>query len=146
MQLSLPLVAFPTVAEIVPEPLGVVLVFSSWNFPLGNVAQLGKYYLYSTKINRDLIKKENIIFFCCQKHSHANMPSIFFLLSFLCFFLFPESTANITRVIPMCANLIKKTNSQLTSLIYFAQKKNVIQGSNMMPVVSINESRVARPL
>lgn len=63
MQLSLPLVAFPTVAEVVPEPLGVVLVLSSWNFPLGNVAQLGKYYLYSTKINRDLIKKENIIFF-----------------------------------------------------------------------------------
>ncbi|KAJ4811970.1 Aldehyde dehydrogenase [Rhynchospora pubera] len=32
---SLPLIAFPTVAEVVSEPLGVVLVFSSWNFPLG---------------------------------------------------------------------------------------------------------------
>lgn len=115
MQLSLPLVAFPTIAEIVPEPLGVVLVLSSWNFPLGNVAQLGKYYLYSTKINRDLIKKENIIFFfllllletlSCQYVIH--FISIIFTLFF---FLFPESTANITRVIPMCANLINKTNS-----------------------------------
>ncbi|XP_078166717.1 aldehyde dehydrogenase 3F1 [Carex rostrata] len=34
-RVSLPLVLFPTVAEIVPEPLGVVLVFSCWNFPLG---------------------------------------------------------------------------------------------------------------
>ncbi|OAY70649.1 Aldehyde dehydrogenase family 3 member F1 [Ananas comosus] len=29
-----PLVAFPTTAEVVPEPLGVVLIFSCWNFPL----------------------------------------------------------------------------------------------------------------
>nr|CAD1836329.1 unnamed protein product [Ananas comosus var. bracteatus] len=29
-----PMVAFPTTAEVVPEPLGVVLIFSCWNFPL----------------------------------------------------------------------------------------------------------------
>ncbi|XP_059665257.1 aldehyde dehydrogenase family 3 member F1-like [Cornus florida] len=32
---KLPLAAFPTTAELVPEPLGLVLVFSSWNFPFG---------------------------------------------------------------------------------------------------------------
>lgn len=30
-----PLVAFPATAQVVPEPLGVVLIFSCWNFPLG---------------------------------------------------------------------------------------------------------------
>uniref|UniRef100_A0A0D9YVN7 Aldehyde dehydrogenase n=1 Tax=Oryza glumipatula TaxID=40148 RepID=A0A0D9YVN7_9ORYZ len=30
-----PLVAFPATAMVVPEPLGVVLVFSCWNLPLG---------------------------------------------------------------------------------------------------------------
>ncbi|KAG8071623.1 hypothetical protein GUJ93_ZPchr0006g41071 [Zizania palustris] len=30
-----PLVAFPATAMVVPEPLGVVLIFSCWNFPLG---------------------------------------------------------------------------------------------------------------
>ncbi|KAM0920383.1 hypothetical protein ACQ4PT_007536 [Festuca glaucescens] len=30
-----PLVAFPANAQVVPEPLGVVLIFSCWNFPLG---------------------------------------------------------------------------------------------------------------
>ncbi|KAM0915425.1 hypothetical protein ACQ4PT_010834 [Festuca glaucescens] len=30
-----PLVAFPADAQVVPEPLGVVLIFSCWNFPLG---------------------------------------------------------------------------------------------------------------
>ncbi|CAA7392965.1 unnamed protein product [Spirodela intermedia] len=29
-----PLMAFPTTAELVPEPLGLVLIFSSWNFPM----------------------------------------------------------------------------------------------------------------
>ncbi|MQM08383.1 hypothetical protein Taro_041238 [Colocasia esculenta] len=32
---GVPLVAFPTTAQLVPEPLGVVLIFSSWNFPMG---------------------------------------------------------------------------------------------------------------
>ncbi|RAL45867.1 hypothetical protein DM860_006021 [Cuscuta australis] len=32
---KLPLAAFPVNAEIIPEPLGVVLIFSSWNFPIG---------------------------------------------------------------------------------------------------------------
>ncbi|VFQ75214.1 unnamed protein product [Cuscuta campestris] len=32
---KLPLAAFPVKAEIIPEPLGVVLIFSSWNFPIG---------------------------------------------------------------------------------------------------------------
>ncbi|KAL3529859.1 hypothetical protein ACH5RR_009181, partial [Cinchona calisaya] len=32
---KLPIAAFPTKAELVPEPLGVVLVISSWNFPFG---------------------------------------------------------------------------------------------------------------
>jgi acyl-CoA reductase-like NAD-dependent aldehyde dehydrogenase len=31
-------VAFPANAQVVPEPLGVVLIFSCWNFPLGNFA------------------------------------------------------------------------------------------------------------
>ncbi|KAG8060068.1 hypothetical protein GUJ93_ZPchr0002g26375 [Zizania palustris] len=30
-----PLVAFPATAMVVPEPLGVVLIFSCWNLPLG---------------------------------------------------------------------------------------------------------------
>ncbi|KAI8526212.1 hypothetical protein RHMOL_Rhmol13G0291400 [Rhododendron molle] len=30
---KLPIVAFPTIAELVPEPLGLVLIISSWNFP-----------------------------------------------------------------------------------------------------------------
>ncbi|MCL7051248.1 hypothetical protein MKW94_026947 [Papaver nudicaule] len=34
-KVKLPLAAFPTVAEIKPEPLGLVLIFSSWNFPIG---------------------------------------------------------------------------------------------------------------
>lgn len=32
---KLPIAAFPATAELVPEPLGVVLIFSSWNFPFG---------------------------------------------------------------------------------------------------------------
>ncbi|PKA46504.1 Aldehyde dehydrogenase family 3 member F1 [Apostasia shenzhenica] len=28
-------IIFPTTAEVVPEPLGVVLIFASWNFPIG---------------------------------------------------------------------------------------------------------------
>ncbi|KAG6522333.1 hypothetical protein ZIOFF_019472 [Zingiber officinale] len=35
ISVSVPLVAFPSRADIVPEPLGVVLIFSSWNFPIG---------------------------------------------------------------------------------------------------------------
>ncbi|XP_058110411.1 aldehyde dehydrogenase family 3 member F1 [Magnolia sinica] len=34
-RVSIPLVAFPTTGEVVPEPLGLVLIFSSWNFPIG---------------------------------------------------------------------------------------------------------------
>jgi aldehyde dehydrogenase (NAD+) len=34
-QVWAPLVAFPADAQVVPEPLGVVLIFSCWNFPLG---------------------------------------------------------------------------------------------------------------
>eukprot|EP00268_Persea_americana_P027191 TRINITY_DN26652_c0_g1_i3.p1 TRINITY_DN26652_c0_g1~~TRINITY_DN26652_c0_g1_i3.p1 ORF type:complete len:453 (-),score=90.26 TRINITY_DN26652_c0_g1_i3:243-1601(-) len=34
-KVHIPLIAFPTKGELVPEPLGVVLIFSSWNFPLG---------------------------------------------------------------------------------------------------------------
>ncbi|PIA42770.1 hypothetical protein AQUCO_02000312v1 [Aquilegia coerulea] len=34
-KIQLPYVAFPTTAEMVSEPLGVVLIFSSWNFPIG---------------------------------------------------------------------------------------------------------------
>ncbi|KAG9441769.1 hypothetical protein H6P81_017623 [Aristolochia fimbriata] len=34
-KVDVPLVAFPTTGQIVPEPLGVVLIFSSWNFPFG---------------------------------------------------------------------------------------------------------------
>lgn len=32
---SLPVAAFPCKAELLPEPLGVVLIISSWNFPIG---------------------------------------------------------------------------------------------------------------
>nr|GLL26278.1 aldehyde dehydrogenase family 3 member F1 [Ipomoea trifida] len=31
---KLPLLYFPAKAEVMPEPLGVVLIFSSWNFPI----------------------------------------------------------------------------------------------------------------
>ncbi|XWS45499.1 hypothetical protein CRYUN_Cryun15aG0141500 [Craigia yunnanensis] len=31
---ELPLLFFPAKAEVLPEPLGVVLIFSSWNFPI----------------------------------------------------------------------------------------------------------------
>ncbi|KAK1435170.1 hypothetical protein QVD17_00930 [Tagetes erecta] len=31
----LPIAAFPSSASLVPEPLGVVLIISSWNFPIG---------------------------------------------------------------------------------------------------------------
>ncbi|KAJ8648521.1 hypothetical protein MRB53_001544 [Persea americana] len=34
-KVHVPVIAFPTTGEVVPEPLGVVLIFSSWNFPLG---------------------------------------------------------------------------------------------------------------
>ncbi|OEL15620.1 Aldehyde dehydrogenase family 3 member F1 [Dichanthelium oligosanthes] len=34
-QAHTPLVAFPATALVVPEPLGVVLIFSCWNLPLG---------------------------------------------------------------------------------------------------------------
>ncbi|XP_008803615.2 aldehyde dehydrogenase family 3 member F1 [Phoenix dactylifera] len=34
-KVGVPMVAFPTSAEVVPEPLGVVLIFSSWNIPIG---------------------------------------------------------------------------------------------------------------
>ncbi|XP_065021610.1 aldehyde dehydrogenase family 3 member F1-like isoform X2 [Musa acuminata AAA Group] len=34
-RVPVPLLAFPTRGELVPEPLGVVLIFSSWNFPIG---------------------------------------------------------------------------------------------------------------
>ncbi|KAA8528093.1 hypothetical protein F0562_035038 [Nyssa sinensis] len=32
---KLPVAAFPSSAELVPEPLGLVLIFSSWNYPFG---------------------------------------------------------------------------------------------------------------
>ncbi|XP_071712071.1 aldehyde dehydrogenase family 3 member F1-like isoform X2 [Rutidosis leptorrhynchoides] len=32
---SLPIAAFPSSASLVPEPLGVILIISSWNFPIG---------------------------------------------------------------------------------------------------------------
>jgi hypothetical protein len=35
MQVWVPLIAWPATAKLVPEPLGVVLIFSCWNFPLG---------------------------------------------------------------------------------------------------------------
>ncbi|XP_020695500.1 aldehyde dehydrogenase family 3 member F1 isoform X3 [Dendrobium catenatum] len=34
-KVDVPLVCFPATGEIVAEPLGVVLIFSSWNFPIG---------------------------------------------------------------------------------------------------------------
>ncbi|XP_068658614.1 aldehyde dehydrogenase family 3 member F1-like isoform X2 [Aristolochia californica] len=34
-KVSVPVIAFPTSAEVIPEPLGVVLIISSWNFPFG---------------------------------------------------------------------------------------------------------------
>lgn len=37
LQADLPLAAFPSSAELVPEPLGVVLIISSWNFPFGTI-------------------------------------------------------------------------------------------------------------
>ncbi|KAJ0964234.1 hypothetical protein J5N97_029356 [Dioscorea zingiberensis] len=34
-KVHVPLSFFPASAEVLPEPLGVVLIFSSWNFPIG---------------------------------------------------------------------------------------------------------------
>ncbi|KAI7726941.1 hypothetical protein M8C21_008288 [Ambrosia artemisiifolia] len=34
-RIRLPIAAFPSRASLVPEPLGVVLIISSWNFPIG---------------------------------------------------------------------------------------------------------------
>lgn len=38
-QAKLPIAAFPAKAEIIPEPLGAVLIFSSWNLPIGDDQQ-----------------------------------------------------------------------------------------------------------
>jgi aldehyde dehydrogenase (NAD+) len=37
VQARTPLVAFPSTALVVPEPLGVVLIFSCWNLPIGEL-------------------------------------------------------------------------------------------------------------
>ncbi|XP_017227608.1 aldehyde dehydrogenase family 3 member F1 [Daucus carota subsp. sativus] len=34
-KVNLPLIAFPATAELIPEPLGLVYIISSWNFPFG---------------------------------------------------------------------------------------------------------------
>ncbi|KAK6925638.1 Aldehyde dehydrogenase domain [Dillenia turbinata] len=34
-KVKVPIAAFPTRAELVPEPLGLVLIISSWNYPIG---------------------------------------------------------------------------------------------------------------
>ncbi|KAG0454037.1 hypothetical protein HPP92_025341 [Vanilla planifolia] len=34
-KVDLPFVCFPSTGAVVPEPLGTVLIFSSWNFPIG---------------------------------------------------------------------------------------------------------------
>ncbi|KAF6139348.1 hypothetical protein GIB67_021558 [Kingdonia uniflora] len=34
LQTRLPLVFFPATGEVLPEPLGVVLILSSWNYPI----------------------------------------------------------------------------------------------------------------
>nr|CAB3505136.1 unnamed protein product [Digitaria exilis] len=39
LQAHTPLVAFPATAFVVPEPLGVVLIFSCWNLPIGLVLE-----------------------------------------------------------------------------------------------------------
>lgn len=36
----MPLIVYPTTGELVPEPLGLVLIFSSWNFPVGKITML----------------------------------------------------------------------------------------------------------
>jgi len=38
-QAKLPKIALLSSAEIVPEPLGLVLIISSWNFPFGELIQ-----------------------------------------------------------------------------------------------------------
>ncbi|KAL5995034.1 hypothetical protein ACLOJK_025092 [Asimina triloba] len=43
-EVHVPLVAFPTTGEVMPEPLGVVLIISSWNFPLGNAKHTSQHY------------------------------------------------------------------------------------------------------
>jgi acyl-CoA reductase-like NAD-dependent aldehyde dehydrogenase len=45
-QVWAPLVAFPADAQVVPEPLGVVLIFSCWNFPLGKHFALNRYVYF----------------------------------------------------------------------------------------------------
>lgn len=38
----MPAVAVLSYAEIVPEPLGLVLIISSWNFPIGELKKKKK--------------------------------------------------------------------------------------------------------
>ncbi|CAA6656985.1 unnamed protein product [Spirodela intermedia] len=49
LHVRVPLMAFPTTAELVPEPLGLVLIFSSWNFPMRNTSDLCSPGLGSTR-------------------------------------------------------------------------------------------------
>jgi hypothetical protein len=43
MQVKLPLIFQPSACEIVAEPLGVVLIFSTWNFPISKNSYAGVY-------------------------------------------------------------------------------------------------------
>ena len=44
----MPLIAWPATAQVVPEPLGVVLIFSCWNFPLGMIENTNYQFIMST--------------------------------------------------------------------------------------------------
>jgi aldehyde dehydrogenase (NAD+) len=44
-QVWVPLVAFPASGQIVPEPLGVILIFSCWNVPLGTYLSPLRFFI-----------------------------------------------------------------------------------------------------
>jgi hypothetical protein len=48
VQVWVPLIAWPATAQVVPEPLGVVLIFSCWNFPLGMIENTNYQFIMST--------------------------------------------------------------------------------------------------
>jgi len=59
MQVKLPLPGIGTRAELVSEPLGVVLIFSTWNFPFGKV--LNKNNQNYIRMHRAVIKLSRLV-------------------------------------------------------------------------------------
>lgn len=95
LQQPLPLVFFPAKGEVVPEPLGVVLIFASWNFPIcesnrflicSDIVLLQRSLCYNSMFSTSTI--------ICHSKVHINIMQLFFSLSHLsvviCSFVFPN--------------------------------------------------------